>query len=156
LTRVLGQVHDRSVSEPGDQDDRRGAPRQPIELKVEYKRLNAFFADYTKNISRGGTFIQTSKPLPVGTEFVFKLYVPNLEQALFLRGRVKWIVEPGTEDSPERRVPGMGIRFIYTDADERRQIEQVVEALMVDSLGQVVYRKLMAQGDRGGSDDESP
>ena len=44
---------------PQDSDDRRGDPRQPIELKVEYKRLNAFFADYTKNISRGVTFIQT-------------------------------------------------------------------------------------------------
>ena len=30
-----------------------------IELTVEYKRMNAFFADYTKNISRGGTFIRT-------------------------------------------------------------------------------------------------
>ena len=51
----------------GDKDDRRFGMRAPIELKVEYKRLNTFFADYTKNISRGGTFIATDKPLPVGT-----------------------------------------------------------------------------------------
>jgi type IV pilus assembly protein PilZ len=30
--------------------------------------MNAFFADYTKNISRGGTFIRTDKPLDIGTE----------------------------------------------------------------------------------------
>lgn len=138
---------------PQDSDDRRVDPRQPIELKVEYKRLNAFFADYTKNISRGGTFIQTSKPLPVGTEFVFKLYVPTLEQALHIRGEVKWIVEPradgsdlGTESDGTPRVPGMGIRFVYTTEDERRHIEHLVERLMVDSLGQLVYRKLMTQG----------
>jgi len=59
-------------AKPGD-DDRRGDSRAPIELKVEYKRLNSFFADYTKNISRGGSFIGTEKPLPVGTEFVFAL-----------------------------------------------------------------------------------
>jgi uncharacterized protein (TIGR02266 family) len=59
-----------------DDDDSRGDPRAPIELKVEYKRLNSFFADYTKNISRGGTFIKTNRPLPIGTEFVFKLFVP--------------------------------------------------------------------------------
>ncbi|HEY8141734.1 MAG TPA: TIGR02266 family protein [Kofleriaceae bacterium] len=144
---------------PQDSDDRRGDPRQPIELKVEYKRLNAFFADYTKNISRGGTFIQTGKPLPVGTEFVFKLYVPTLEQALHIRGEVKWIVEPrpdvkdlGTEADGSPRVPGMGIRFVYTTDDERRHIEHLVERLMVDSLGQLVYSKLMTQGDRGDKD----
>ena len=145
---------------PQDSDERRGDPRQPIELKVEYKRLNAFFADYTKNISRGGTFIQTSKPLPVGTEFVFKLYVPTLEQALHIRGQVKWIVEPrasGSEPALEAdgtpQVPGMGIRFVYTTDDERRHIEHLVERLMVDSLGQLVYRKLMTQGERGDKGD---
>ena len=51
--------------------------RRPIELKVEYKRLNTFFADYTKNISRGGTFIKTARPLPIGTEFLFKLFIPG-------------------------------------------------------------------------------
>ena len=55
------------ASEDAPPDDRREAPRQPIELKVEYKRLNTFFADYTKNISKGGTFIKTNRPLPVGT-----------------------------------------------------------------------------------------
>ncbi|HWN69111.1 MAG TPA: PilZ domain-containing protein, partial [Haliangium sp.] len=52
--------------------------RKPIELEVTYKRLNAFFSDYTKNISKGGTFIKTEKPLEVGTEFLFKLHVPRL------------------------------------------------------------------------------
>ena len=37
--------------------ERRDNQRHAIELKVEYKRLNSFFADYTKNISKGGTFI---------------------------------------------------------------------------------------------------
>lgn len=130
---------------PDDGEDRRFDPRGPIELKVEYERLNAFFADYTKNISRGGTFIQTRKPLPVGTEFLFLLFVPTLERPLEIRGRVKWIVEPaqdgvGADGSPA----GMGIRFVYASDDERKQIERLVERLMVDSLGHAVYRKLMA------------
>ena len=32
-----------------------------ITLRVDYKRLNTFFADYTKNISKGGTFIRTTQ-----------------------------------------------------------------------------------------------
>jgi type IV pilus assembly protein PilZ len=139
------------VPPPDDDDaDRRGDPREPIELKVEYERLNAFFADYTKNISHGGTFIRTERPLPVGTEFVFLLFVPTLQQPLEIRGRVKWVVEPAgdPDDGDESGVPpaGMGIGFVYPSEDERRRVERLVERLMVDSLGHLVYRKLMAHG----------
>ena len=122
-------------------DDRRSSPRAPIELKVEYKRLNSFFADYTRNISRGGTFIRTTKPLKIGTEFMFKLVVPKLPEPLTLRGKVQWIVR--AEEADEEQEPGMGIGFIYGSEADRRRIETIVEDLMVDSLGPVIYEKLM-------------
>lgn len=129
-------------------DDRRDSQRVPIELKVEYKKLNTFFADYTKNICKGGTFIKTKKPLDVGTEFMFKLLVPKLEQPLALRGAVKWVVREGEPPPPDvdpDHEPGMGIRFIYADEGERERIEQAVELLMIDSLGQLLYSKLMGK-----------
>src|SRR5882672_348225 len=91
--------------------ERREGGRAPIELKVEYKRLNTFFADYTKNISKGGTFIKTRKPLDIGTEFVFKLCVPTLADPIALNGKVQWVVKEGEEGPGES--PGMGIRFVY-------------------------------------------
>ena len=130
--------------------DRREFSRGPIELKVEYKKLNSFFADYTKNISKGGTFIKTNRPLEVGTEFVFKLVVPKLEEPLALKGEVKWLVVDGQPPPPgidPDHEPGMGIRFIYRDPEERRRIEQVVGKLMIDSLGQLLYSKLMSRED---------
>src|SRR5262249_47446592 len=100
--------------------ERREHVRAPIELKVEYKKLNTFFADYTKNICKGGTSIKTKKPLDIGTEFLFKLSVPNLPEPLALRGQVKWVMregEPPPEGVAADHEPGMGIRFIYeTDA----------------------------------------
>jgi type IV pilus assembly protein PilZ len=131
------------LSPPRDlmDEDRRVDPRAPIELRVEYKRLNSFFADYTRNISRGGTFIRTDKPLDVNTEFVFKLQIPKLEQPLVLRGRVQWVVHP--EDANEDCTPGMGIGFIYENESERQGIEASVEKLMVASLGRVLFDKLV-------------
>ena len=129
-------------------DDRRESYRAPIELKVEYKKLNTFFADYTKNICKGGTFIRTKKPLDVGTVFVFRLTVPKLKEAIAIRGEVKWIKregEPSPPGVPEDHEPGMGIRFIYDTADEREQVEGTVEKLMIDSLGQLLYSKLMGK-----------
>jgi type IV pilus assembly protein PilZ len=145
------------MADEADQDagdggrDRRDSDRHPIELKVEYKRLNKFFADYTKNICKGGTFIKTSRPLDVGTRFVFKLYVPKLDQPVKLQGEVKWVVKPeDAEAGEEPRDPGMGIRFIYRDDRERYELEELVEKLMVDSLGQRLSSKLMGHsGGRG-------
>jgi len=124
-------------------DDQRRHPRAPIELKVEYKRLNSFFADYTRNISKGGTFIRTDRPLPIGTAFQFELAVPKLGEPLRLRGKVQWIVSP--DDADDENDPGMGIGFVYDSEADRQRIEITVEKLMVDSLGPVLYRKLLGR-----------
>ncbi|MFL5322261.1 MAG: TIGR02266 family protein [Myxococcaceae bacterium] len=110
--------------------------RAPIELKVDYKKLNSFFADYTKNISKGGTFIKTKKPLPIGTKFLFKLSVPHRDQPFELLGEVVWSKGDGDE-------PGMGIRFIYGSDNQRSEFEAVVEQLMADSLGDDLTTKLL-------------
>lgn len=130
------------MTDDASDSERRGADRAPIELKVEYKRQNAFFADFTRNISRGGTFIKTTRPLPIGTEFIFKLFVPKLEEPLQLIGEVQWIVTEA-EAAESARDPGMGIRFTYRAGASREDIERIVERLMVDSLGQRLFAKLM-------------
>jgi type IV pilus assembly protein PilZ len=113
-----------------------------IELTVEYKRLNAFFADYTKNIGRGGTFIATAKPLPIGTEFTFRLVIPTLEEPLRLRGKVQWIVS--AEEATDEQPAGMGIGFVYTSEAERERIAGAVEQLMTAQLGRPLFDKLMS------------
>jgi len=114
----------------------RSHPRAPIELKVDYKKLNSFFADYTKNISKGGTFIKTRKTLPVGTRFLFRLTVPGRPSPFDLNGEVVHASASGDE-------PGMGIRFVWEEDRDRLAFEAVVEALMADSLGRLVTGKLL-------------
>ena len=124
------------VEEPPQ--ERRAEARRPIELKVEYKRLNTFFADYTKNISRGGTFIKTSRPLPIGTEFLFKLFVPNREVPLTIHGEVQRIIAESADEEA-----GMAIRFVYREGDPQLEIARIVEGLMTESLGPRLYSRLM-------------
>jgi type IV pilus assembly protein PilZ len=127
-------------------EDRRREARAPIELKVEYKRLNTFFYDYTKNISKGGTFIKTERPLDIGTIFLFKLMIPSRDEPIALRGEVRWVVKEGLPRPPEipaDHEPGMGIRFMYEDDQQRHNLEQIVEKMMVDSLGPLIYSRLV-------------
>jgi type IV pilus assembly protein PilZ len=126
-----------------DPADRRTSPRHAITLRVDYKRMNTFFADYAKNISKGGTFIRTNKPLDVGTEFVFVLSIPEQSEQLQLRGEVMWTVDERRATS--ERPPGMGIRFRFADDEERKRLESFVEELMSEKLGTHVTSKLLGK-----------
>ena len=124
--------------------EHRAHPRMPIELEVQYKRLNGFFSDYTKNISKGGTFIRTKKPLPIGTPFLFRLKVPSCLEAFEVMGEV--VRSEGIGDAP-----GMAIRFVWRDETVRATFEQMVEKLMAESFGPVVAAGLL-DASRGGPD----
>jgi type IV pilus assembly protein PilZ len=129
------------TSDGGEAGEKRGEDRAAIQLRVDYKRLNTFFADYTKNISKGGTFIRTLKPLDVGTEFVFVLSVPSHDKQLELKGEVVWVV---TEEQANSESPaGMGIRFRFTDDSERQKVDDFVEKLMDEALGAHISTKLL-------------
>jgi type IV pilus assembly protein PilZ len=123
--------------------NRRASERHAITLRVDYKRMNTFFADYAKNISKGGTFIRTSKPLDVGTEFVFVLSIPGQTDQLQLVGQVMWTVEEAkaTEEQPA----GMGIRFKFRDEAELKELEDFVAKLMAENLGSHVTERLLKE-----------
>ncbi|GAC1577633.1 MAG: hypothetical protein NVS3B20_08950 [Polyangiales bacterium] len=122
--------------------ERRDVVRVPIELRVEYRRLNSFFADYTKNISKGGTFIRTTKPLPPGTDFAFVRVRPHLAEPHRLNGEVVRTVDASRASEPENP-PGMGIRFRYVDEAERQATEHVVEQLVKQELGDHISERLL-------------
>ena len=123
-------------------EDLRSSSRAPVRLRVDYQRMNSFFADYTKNISKGGTFIKTARPMPIGTRFVFALSLPALSEPVQLDGEVTWIL-PVEAAAHLKEDPGMGIRFIFKDAPARREFEDLVERMMEESLGFDVAQGLL-------------
>jgi type IV pilus assembly protein PilZ len=122
--------------------ERREHARKPVELQVVYEKVNAFFADYTKNISKGGTFIPSRRSLPLGTAFRFRLVVPGRPVPFELEGIV-------VRNDTEGDEPGVGIQFRWGDEERRREFEEAVEAMMTASFGPEVARQLL---DRGGED----
>ena len=154
--REQEEAQDRARELPNDSAARVDS-RAPILLKVEYKRLNTFFYDYTKNISKGGTFIKTDRSLGVGTVFLFRLIVPQIARVhaiqmsapvppIELRGEVRWVVKPGEASAaPEAsgQEAGMGIRFVYAEPGERTRLERAVEKMMIESLGPLICSRLL-------------
>ena len=127
---------------PPDSDDLRAARRAPVHLRVDYEQMNSFFADYTKNISKGGTFIKSARPLPLGTRCQFSFSLPALAEPLLLEGEVAWVLQP--KEAQERKEDaGMGIRFVFKDHAAQRAFEELVERMMEESFGAEIARQLL-------------
>ncbi|MDP9149264.1 MAG: PilZ domain-containing protein, partial [Myxococcota bacterium] len=88
-------------------------------------------------------FVRTSKPLDVGTELVFVLYIPGHNDPLELQGEVMWTVaeERATEEQPA----GMGLRFRFASDGERARLDAFVETLMAEKLGGHVAARLLGK-----------
>ena len=104
--------------------------------------MNSFFADYTKDISKGGTFIKTERPLPIGTRCTFAFNLPALSEPLVLRGEVAWLL-PVDAAKARNEEPGMGVRFLFEDDEAREDFERLIEKMMEDALGPAVAHKLL-------------
>ncbi len=128
---------------PPRDGERRESARASVELPIEYDRLNPLLSDYTHNISRGGTFIRTERPLEVGTVVRFTIRAPRLTEPIELRGVVRWVVH--ANEAERGRPAGMGIAFIYRSAGEKEAVQRRLDRLMIESLGRAAFEKLMGR-----------
>lgn len=108
----------------GDANDRRSAPRQTVTLMVEYEDSDELVADFTENLSLGGTFIQTERVLEPGTPVQLQLSCPGLIDPIRLTGIVRW-----NRAASEGRYPGAGIEFSPYDQEVQARLEQVMTAI---------------------------
>ena len=104
----------------------RKADRLQHELLVAYRTVDGFITDWAVNISRGGIFINTRKPLSVGTTVRLIISLPDAAFPFDLTGRVARVNE---FDNPSNQVPGMGIEFLDVDDEKRQRIERFVDRL---------------------------
>ncbi len=107
-------------------DNKRKAARLHHEIPVAYRSVGSFLTDWATNISHGGLFINTRKPLPVGTVVKIIIHLPGAAFPFQLAGRVTRVTE---YDNRANMVPGMGVEFTDVNDAQRREIEAFVERL---------------------------
>jgi molecular chaperone DnaK len=111
----------------GDPGDRRGGDRRPVGLLVRlaYRTVEDFKLRFSANLTRGGVFIRTREPKPVGTAVAFELRLAGGEKVVRGEGVVRWVEAEDPSATPPR-VPGMGIQFTRLDAASQAMVEAVV------------------------------
>jgi uncharacterized protein (TIGR02266 family) len=106
-------------------NDLRKDRRAPSSLKVKYKSatVDEFIEQFGSDISRGGIFIKTKKPLDTGALLKFEFQLQGGAAVIHGVGRVAWrrAEERARADLPA----GMGIKFIKLDDQSRAVIERV-------------------------------
>lgn len=110
--------------------EKRRDARHAMRVRMDYRNRGGgdFLFEYSMNISKGGIFILTEDPLPVGTLVEMRFQPPGMEDVLEVVGRVVWVNEfrPESDDNPN---PGMGIQFEDLDAGDKALIAEVVRAI---------------------------
>lgn len=115
-----------------DGENKRRATRLHHEIPVAYRTVGSFLTDWATNISRGGLFINTKKPLPVGTVVTVLIQLPGAAFPHQLAGRVTRVSE---YDNHANLVPGMGIEFTGVDEAKKLEIDGFVDRLRTQLEG---------------------
>ena len=102
-------------------DEKRRDDREPVTLFVEYEGADDLVGDFTENLSSGGTFVATTRELPIGTQVQLVLGFTGLLEPISIEGTVRWKRGPGTSEGEA----GAGIEF--TPGPARDQLAALIE-----------------------------
>ncbi|MGV3622246.1 MAG: PilZ domain-containing protein [Archangium sp.] len=97
----------------------------PVRLKVSYKTPESLLGELTKSVGRGGVRIETAKPVPVGTKFVFELRSPGVREAVEVHGTVLTVAETA---------PGkFALHIRYEPPNTRQGLDAVIRRIFETS-----------------------
>ncbi len=99
---------------------------KPVRLKIRFKSgsLDEFVRKYSLDVSKGGIFIRTRKPLDVGTKVRFEFLLQDDSPLMSGEGTVVWI----REHDPARTnvAPGMGVRFDVLTPESEKVLKEIL------------------------------
>jgi len=105
--------------------ERRRARRVPVEIQIQYETADGFFQDYIRNLSLGGIFIETPKPLPMNTKLKVQFSLPDMSAPIVAEGVVVHTLRVGQPKNPS--VSGMGIRFSELEPSSKEILESYLQ-----------------------------
>ena len=108
-------------------NDKRAERRVPVALRIRlrYSDVDQFISKFAINISRGGMFLSSRNPKPIGTHLQFEMRLADDSPVIEGTGEVRWIRE---YDRHQPNQPhGMGIRFFELKPDSQVILERIIE-----------------------------
>jgi uncharacterized protein (TIGR02266 family) len=102
-----------------------GKPEDVVRVRLRYPDLETFVEKYAPNVTRGGIFLASREPRPVGEVLRFEVLLRQGGPVLSGEGRVTWVKE--FNPAEPHRPYGMGVQFLYVDPDARDVLERLLK-----------------------------
>lgn len=104
---------------------RRGDPRVPISIPVDFSIGEVAATGYLLNISETGLFLHTKKTIFPGTNLHMRFVLPGSNRLLNIKGIVKWCTQLSGEKS---LFGGAGVQFIHPAHEDQDLVKEFVQA----------------------------
>lgn len=108
--RVLRLIHQKTK-------DRRLLPRAPLATQVECDRCMSLA--FSRDVSLGGMFIETTDPLPVGSDIIVRFNLGQNDRVVTATAQVAYHAEK----------MGMGVMFTTIDPSDREAIQEYIASV---------------------------
>ncbi len=109
---------------PRDAEERRSAPRVPLEMWVEETTEEERYFRRAGNLSRGGLRLDHTIPLPIGTTVHLTFTLPGDDVPVSVSGQI--VSSTGPDDLK------MGLKFVDLTADARQRIDAYLTRVGAD------------------------
>jgi uncharacterized protein (TIGR02266 family) len=95
-----------------------------VRIQLRYPDEGIFIQRFAPNVTRGGIFLASRAPHPVGTVIGFEVALTQGPLLLQGTGRVTWVREYDPEEP--QRAHGMGVQFLKVDPACRPMLDRLL------------------------------
>lgn len=97
-----------------------------VRIYMRYPDADTFIARFAPNVTRGGVFLASRKPRPVGEIIRFEISLAQGPPLLWGTGRVTWVRE--FNPAEPHRAHGMGVQFTFVEPECRPLLDRLLAA----------------------------
>lgn len=121
--------------------EHRRSERHEVAFRLVFDDGETYYSAHVDDISEGGLFLQSPKPLPIGATIALAP-VPEEEDPLFsVQARVVRCedMDARTEIDGQAHfgLSGIAVEFIALDEDARRQVREMIETLEAQARARI-------------------
>ena len=116
-------------------DKERASERQPIPTLVDMEFEDGTFRhEFSENISAGGMYLTTDRPLPEGTKATLRFIMPNLDWVFEIKAQILWSLIVNMEQRLDGKKDGMALKFLSMDDQDAEKLKTYFQNFKIEDL----------------------
>jgi uncharacterized protein (TIGR02266 family) len=115
-----------------EHEERRESVRVPVRLRMHFETAGQLRRCLLTNLSRGGVFVCTPSPPPIGTQLVLRIEVDEGGLEIEVAGEV---VSSNVGPDLTHRQRGMGVRFVDPSPAAQAVLDRLYESALATPSG---------------------